>query len=213
MNLIDHYDTFYSESISKFTLKNISKKDKSIFLDRDGILIEDVNHIRSPHLVQPCKNLQEFLKFAKEHKYHIIVVTNQSSVSRGIISYPEYIKITEKFLSLLPTNLYPENILTSFHLPNNKSGLDNYSWRKPGIGMFEYALKKYNLNPNKSIMVGDKLSDLIPADNCKFSRLIYIKSNLHSRELDKVKEWNLTKMKKIEIFYELDFVKMILNNN
>ena len=79
--------------------------------------------------------------------------------------------------------------------------------------MFEYALKKYNLNPKKSIMVGDKLSDLIPAENCRFSKLIYIKSILHSKELEKVKEWNTKKMKKIEVFYELDFLKMILNNN
>ena len=114
---------------------------------------EDVNHIRSPHQVKPCKNLKEFLKIAKANKYHIVVVTNQSSVSRGIISYQEYIKITERFLSLLPTNLYPENNFTSFHLPNNKSGLDNYNWRKPGIGMFEYALKKYNLNPKRFIMI------------------------------------------------------------
>ena len=44
-----YYFEEFSKSISKFTLK--SKKhqyEKALFLDRDGVLIEDVHHINSP---------------------------------------------------------------------------------------------------------------------------------------------------------------------
>ena len=212
MNLEEYYHTSHSKFISKFTLKEITKRHKAIFLDRDGILIEDLNYIRSPDQVKLCKNVQEFFQLAKENKYHIVLVTNQSSVSRGIISYSEYIKITEKFLSFLPVDLYPENILTSFHLPDNELALDDFNWRKPGTGMFDYALKKYNLDPNRSAMIGDKLSDLIPANICKISKLIYIKSELHANESNKVNQWNLKEVNKIKLVDKLDFKKIIFEN-
>ena len=68
----------------------------------------------------------------------------------------------------MPVDLYPENILTSFHLPDNELALDDFNWRKPGTGMFDYALKNIILDPNRSVMIGDKLSDLIPAKFVKF---------------------------------------------
>ena len=209
MNLEEYYHTFYSESLSKFTLKNINQNEKAVFLDRDGILIEDVNHISSVEQIKLCKNVKEFLKKARDNNYSIIVVTNQSSISRKIISYLEYIKITEKFLSFLKTDILPDLILTSFHLPNNKSNLKNFNWRKPGTGMFEYAFEKYNFDPNKSIMVGDKLTDLIPANNCRISKLIYIKSGIHFNEINKVIEWNMNKTNKIKILNELDLFNVI----
>ena len=85
-------------------------------------------------------NEPPFLKKAKSSNYDIVVVTNQSAVSRSIISYEKYISITAKFLSLLPSDVYPDLILASFHMPENKNNLNNYNWRKPGIGMFEFAL-------------------------------------------------------------------------
>ena len=209
MNLEEYYYTFHSESLSKFTLKDINQNDKAIFLDRDGILIEDVNHISSPEEIKLCKNVREFLKQAKDNKFNIVVVTNQSSVSRGIISYPEYPNLTEKFLSFLGNDILPDLILTSFHLPNNKSNLENFSWRKPGCGMFEYAFEKYNFDPNKSIMFGDKLTDLIPAKNCKISKLVYIQSGFHFNEINKVIEWNINKTNKIKILNELDLLNII----
>ncbi len=209
MNLFDHYYVNKSAAISKFNLKTNIVNRKAIFIDRDGILIKDVNHIKSSDQVKLCKNVQEFLEHAKLNKFNIVVVTNQSSVSRGIINFSEYVKLTEKFLSYLPINLYPDNIFTSFHLPGNQSGLENFNWRKPGIGMFEYALNKYNFNLNDSIMIGDKLSDLIPAHECKVGNLIYIKSDIHADEINKVKEWNDKSINKIKIMDQLDFFKVI----
>jgi D-glycero-D-manno-heptose 1,7-bisphosphate phosphatase len=35
--------------------------------------------------------------------------------------------------------------------------------RKPGKGMFLKAIEKHGINPRKSFMAGDKITDLIPA--------------------------------------------------
>ena len=82
-----YYNEEFSNSISKFTLKSIRNNSKSaLFLDRDGVLIEDVHYIDNPKKVLLCKNVNKFLRVAREKGYRLIVITNQSSVSRSIIS-------------------------------------------------------------------------------------------------------------------------------
>ena len=199
MNLDKFYFEEFSRSISKFTLK--SKKQlfkKALFLDRDGVLIEDVHHINSPEKLKLCPKVLDFLRGARKKNYALIVVTNQSSVSRSIISYQEYKDITSKFLSLLTEDIYPEFILSSFHLPNNSSKLDNYNWRKPGTGMIDYALNISKFNKSKSFIIGDKLTDLISGYRSGLSNFIYVKSKLHSNQSNLIKNWSI----KEDIFYK-----------
>ena len=119
MNIDEFYDEEVSKSAAKLSLRGKRNfSEKALFLDRDGVLIKDVNHIDSANKVELCPTVINFLK--GEEKGEFIVITNQSSVSRSIISYSQYKDITERFLSFIPQDLYPELILSSFHLPDNK---------------------------------------------------------------------------------------------
>ncbi len=212
MNLLDDfYCEYYSDSISILSLANYHPKKKCFFLDRDGVLIKDVHHIDSPKKVQLCNNIKNFLECLKHNEFDLVVVTNQSSLSRGIISYDDYRDITAQMLSFLPVELYPELILASFHLPNNDSNLDNFDWRKPDTGMFNYAIKKYKYDVKKSMMIGDKLTDLLPANNCKLSELFYISSALHIEEKKKIELWNFNNKDKIKIIKNLVYSEIFKN--
>ena len=157
MILHKYYKEEFSESTSKFIIKNKKPRSKKgLFLDRDGVLIKDVHHIKSPEEVELCKNVREFLRTARNKGVDLIVVTNQSSVSRSIISYEEYKIITEKFLSLIDYELYPDLILSSFHLPKNENKLENFNWRKPGAGMINYAINLQKYEKSESGIIGDK---------------------------------------------------------
>jgi len=205
MNLKTYYYEEKSESISKLILKDSKKKRKALFIDRDGVLIKDVHHIKSSEDVELRKNVLSFLDSADNLGYSTIVVTNQSSVSRGIITYDNYLEITSRFLSYLPLNLYPEFILCSFHMPNNSNNLEDFHWRKPGTGMFEYIIKNKKYKPSESIMIGDKLSDLIPARKIGINNIIYIESFLHKfKESKLIKEWSLKNKIDLKIIEELD---------
>lgn len=190
MKLEEFYFEEYSNATAKFILK--SKKmvsDKALFLDRDGVLIEDVHHINTPEKVKLCPNVINFLKKAREKNYDLVVITNQSSLSRSIISYEEYKKITSKFLSYIPSEIYPDLILSSFHLPNNVNNLNDYNWRKPGTGMIDFALEKRKYNKLKSFIIGDKLTDLVAGYNSGLAKILYIQSRLHKGQSDLVKKW------------------------
>ena len=121
----------------------------------------------------------------------MIVVTNQSSVSRSIISYEEYKIITEKFLSLIDYELYPDLILSSFHLPKNENKLENFNWRKPGEGMINYAINLQKYEKSESGLIGDKLTDLMAGNRAGLSNIAYIKSDLHKDESLVIKNWSL----------------------
>ncbi len=205
MIIRNNYIEEYSKEKSELILKeNFSSNKKAIFLDRDGVLIEDVNRIDDISKVKLCKNVLPFLEFAHKNNFDLNIVTNQSSVSRGIINYTKYIEITEYFLAKLPKYLYPNFIIASFHLPDNKNNLKKFSWRKPGTGMFERILKQKKYNTYESFMIGDKLTDLIPANKCNIKNLLYIKSNLHKNQIYEVKKWNKDNKQKIKIIDNLD---------
>ena len=85
MNLDDFYSENFNLNKSELSLNKWSSgNNKAVFLDRDGVLIEDVNHIDSTSKVVICKNVISFLKEAVRNKFDLIIVTNQSSISRGI---------------------------------------------------------------------------------------------------------------------------------
>ena len=98
----------YSEEKSVLLLKNKkSSNNKALFLDRDGVLIEDVNRIDCASKVKISYGILPFLKVAYKNNFDLIIVTNQSSVSRKIITYKQYLEITNCILSKLPKYLYP----------------------------------------------------------------------------------------------------------
>jgi D-glycero-D-manno-heptose 1,7-bisphosphate phosphatase len=133
----------------------------TIFLDRDGVINIEKNYLYKiedfefcPHVIDSCK---EFIAMG----YQIVVVTNQSGISRGYYTHEDFQKLTEYMLNQFRQNSV--DILEVFYCPHTPD--DNCNCRKPKIGMFEKATKKYNIDPNQSIMIGDKNSDMIFAKN------------------------------------------------
>ena len=98
----------------------------------------------------------------------------------------------------------PEKTKTPILKNQNQSNLENFNWRKPGVGMFNYALTTNNYDVSRSIMIGDKISDLIPASCCGLSKLIYIPSDLHQNQLNNITAWNSEGNQPIKIIQDLD---------
>ena len=69
----------------------------AVFLDRDGVLIEDVHLLTDPDDIQILKGVPQALKRLKEAGYMLIVVTNQPVVARGLISERDVEDINIKF--------------------------------------------------------------------------------------------------------------------
>tara|TARA_B100001250_G_scaffold233232_1_gene200254 strand:- start:39 stop:671 length:633 start_codon:yes stop_codon:yes gene_type:complete len=198
MIISDYYSHISLENISILHRKNFIKpRTKALFLDRDGVLIEDVHYINSPDKVINCINVNSFLEKARNLSYDIFVVTNQSSVARSIINIQQYLDITERFLSNISEVNYPDFILANFLLPNSNSSLSH--WRKPNTGMFRFILETFLYPIDACIMYGDRLSDLMPAYKLGINRLNFIHNLGHEEELAKINQWSLTIPKTVDL--------------
>lgn len=138
---------------------------KAFFLDRDGTLNVDYNYVHTPEEWTWCDGAIEALRWMKEQKFKIIVVTNQSGIARERYSEDEVQHLhhwVDK--ELAKNNLFVDDWLYAPHHPEHDPHHEyNPEDRKPGTGMFEKAAEKYNIDFTKSYMAGDKITDLQPA--------------------------------------------------
>lgn len=145
-------------------------KNKAVFLDRDGIINEDTGYVAKPHEVTFIDGIFDFCTKVQQKGYLLIVITNQSGVARGYFS--------ENDVDALHTWMKQEfakkgvTITHFYYCPYHKDGLIKYykkdsDFRKPNPGMVLLAAKEYNIDINKSVMIGDKYSDRIKLEGLK----------------------------------------------
>lgn len=73
----------------------------ALFLDRDGVIIEDRHHICNPDGVILCNGALKLIRSAANHGWPVVIITNQSGIARGLFSWEDYERVTERMLSLL----------------------------------------------------------------------------------------------------------------
>ena len=132
-----------------------------IFLDRDGTLNPDPGYINNISDFNFYDFTLPALKIMSKRNNRFCIVTNQSGVSRGIISI-ENLKIINNYIwkEFNKNNIFLMDIYMCFDHPKNAS--EN---RKPGPGMFLEAKKQHNLNLSNCLMVGDSMIDMEAGKN------------------------------------------------
>ncbi|MEK6954530.1 MAG: HAD family hydrolase [Candidatus Micrarchaeota archaeon] len=131
---------------------------KAVFIDRDGTLNEEVHYLSDPDKFSLIKGSLEGLKILTKAGYRIILVTNQAGIAKGKLTLLQLEAIHSRMQRILSRNgiaLSPEEI---FFCPHR--GEDNCGCRKPNVKNFKEAQKRFNLDPAKSYVIGDKTSDL-----------------------------------------------------
>ena len=73
----------------------------ALFLDRDGVLIEDRHHLSDPAHVALCRGAYQLLQEARTHGWPVVVITNQSGIARGYFQWDSYEQVTDRLLELL----------------------------------------------------------------------------------------------------------------
>ena len=142
-----------------------------LFLDRDGVIIKDCHYIKEPNMVVLHSGAKELFQRCSILNLPIVIVTNQSGISRGILDWRDYSAITEKMLDLLD---YPSSLVGIYANANSDQKPSEEDWRKPGGGMLQAASKDMGICINKSVMMGDRLSDLIAGANAGVQAVVHV---------------------------------------
>ncbi len=138
---------------------------KAVFLDRDGVLIEDVHLLTQQDQIRILPGVPEALSRLKSVGFQLIVVSNQTVVARGLSTEAQVLAINRHIAWLLINEKAPS--LDSVYIcPHHPSAtLSAYrqicDCRKPRPGMFLQAANERNIDLRKSFAVGDRITDII----------------------------------------------------
>jgi D-glycero-D-manno-heptose 1,7-bisphosphate phosphatase len=146
---------------------------KTIFLDRDGVINKDINYLHKIDDFEFIDGIFDVCLYFQSLGYKIIIITNQSGISRGYYSHSDYQKVTQWMLDQFRYKNI--NILDVFHCPHGPDS--TCDCRKPKPGMFLKAKDKYNTDMEKSWMIGDKERDTIAANSAGIDNTILIRSS------------------------------------
>ena len=155
---------------------------KAVFLDRDGVLIEDVHLLSSSQEIQLIEGVPNSLTLLKKAGYLLFIVSNQPVIARGIITEKDVEEINSELEHLIFKAGGP--IIDGFdycpHHPN--ASLPRYrikcNCRKPEPGMILKFAELFNVDLSSSYMIGDRITDIIAGkkSGCK---TILVQSGMH----------------------------------
>ena len=161
---------------NKPEMRNLSHKQKAIFLDRDGTINKYVGFLRDIDDFELLPGVAEAIKLINQSDYLAIVVTNQPVIARGEVTYEQLDEIHNKMETLLgKEGSFLDGLYFCPHHPD--SGFEgevkelkfDCECRKPKPGMLLTASKDFNIDLSQSWMIGDGKNDVLCGKNggCK----------------------------------------------
>ncbi len=153
------------------------KENPAVFLDRDGTIIEEVGYIDSPDKIQPIAGAEEAIKLFRDAGFKIIIVSNQSGVAHGYFDENTVMLINDRVAENFASN--GANIDAFYFCPHHPDyGDQNYrrncDCRKPQPGMFLQAAEEHKIDLSKSIMIGDKFTDVQAGKNLNLYSILVL---------------------------------------
>lgn len=146
----------------------ISSGNQALFLDRDGVINHDSGYTSDVENFYFIDGIFDVCRAARRLGYLLIVVTNQAGIGRGYYSEKDFSVLTKWMCEQFESEGAP--ITDVFYCPFHPVyGIGDYKSdsfdRKPNPGMLLQAAKIYNLDLKRSVMIGDKSSDMQAALN------------------------------------------------
>ncbi len=144
------------------------------FLDRDGVINEEVNYLHEPDKVKLLPGVSEALRILHGHGYLAIAVTNQAGVAKGYFPESDVSRVHRRIDELLAEN--GSYIDGYFYCPHHPDFTGICHCRKPETGMFQAAAAQFDIDFSGSFMVGDRLSDIAAGVNAGCGRTFLVRT-------------------------------------
>ena len=138
---------------------------KAVFLDRDGVLVEDVDVLTRADQLRLLPGVPQALARLQRTGFELVVVSNQPVVARGLVSEADIVSIHVELDRLILTAGGPALDRIYFCPHHPKATLPAYrldcECRKPRPGLFFRAAQELALDLPASFTVGDRITDII----------------------------------------------------
>ena len=135
----------------------------AVFVDRDGTLIEERGYLDRLDLLTLFPWTGDAVRLLKRAGFAVVVITNQSAIGRGIIDEPFLAEVHRELdARLAPARATIDRYYYCPHFVEAREERYRQACRcrKPGPGMIEQACREMDLDPARSVMVGDRWIDV-----------------------------------------------------
>lgn len=134
----------------------------AVFLDRDGTIIRERHYLAEPSGVELIPGAASAIQSLAEAGFALVIITNQSGIARGLVSPAQYEAVHDRLTTLLAE--HGVHLDGAYHCPHHPDWTGPCSCRKPELGLYQTAASELELDLSRSHFVGDKVSDVRPAD-------------------------------------------------
>lgn len=139
---------------------------RALFLDRDGVINQEVGYLHLPEQVRWVPGIFSLCRTAVDLGYQLVVVTNQAGIGRGLYTQTQFDDLTAWMHAEFAARDTP--LAGTYHCPYHPThGLGDYKRehedRKPSPGMLLRAARDLHLDLTRSVLVGDRCSDIAAA--------------------------------------------------
>ena len=156
-------------------------KRKCVFLDRDGVINKKApegDYIKSWNEFKFLPGIKETIKKLNNVGFLTIIISNQSGIAKGFMTEQDLKDIHKKMIEELKK--IGAKIDGIYYCPHDEK--DNCNCRKPKIGMFLKAKEDFNIDLNKSWIIGDSKSDIIAGQKARCKTML-INKKLYKNDI------------------------------
>jgi D,D-heptose 1,7-bisphosphate phosphatase len=151
------------------------KKNKAVFLDRDGVINEEVGYLNSLDKLKIIPGAYKAIRLINESGMKAVVISNQAGVAKGFFT-EEFVRKTNDCLQMILSQ-HGAYINSFYYCPHHPTeGTEPYrqicDCRKPAPGMLIKAAQDLNIDLKKSYFVGDRFHDMEAAKKARVKGIL-----------------------------------------
>ncbi|BBB91610.1 MAG TPA: HAD family hydrolase [Methylomusa anaerophila] len=159
----------------------MTQKKPAVFFDRDGVLNIDHGYVHRREDFAWMPGAIEAVKWCKDNGWLVFVITNQSGVARGFYT-EQHVRDLHACMNR-ELKQHGTAIDAFYYCPHHISGVvEEYcvscNCRKPGPGMIQQAIEEWPVDAGRSILIGDKASDVAAAQAAGIQGYLFPGGNL-----------------------------------
>jgi len=159
----------------------------AVFLDRDGTIVVERYYLADPAGVELVPGAAAALRSLAEAGYALVVVTNQSGIARGLYGEGDFRAVQRRIEELLERE--GVRLDAVYHCPHHPAYTGPCDCRKPAAGLYRRAARELGLDLSRSVCIGDRLKDVLPARELGCAAGILVRTGYGEEQAPEAPEW------------------------
>jgi len=159
------------------TERSVTQDRPALFLDRDGVVVEEAHYLHNVDDVHLTPNAAETIKAANDRGIPVILVTNQAGVGYGYFGWDDFIAVQARILADLAQGGARVDGVFACPFHAKAQGVyvhENHPARKPNPGMLLLAEAQMGVDLKKSWIVGDRSLDVLAGKNAGLCGAVHV---------------------------------------